>query len=95
MGEIMQIWASCRGLTPWRKDPTLQRRSTPRRGMAFHAAVWPSGEFGQPRVRRCVAKLRRSVAVLPRGLATVHSMENCCVLVLSCYSVAPRTCLLD
>ena len=53
----------------------------PRHGVAFHAVVWPSGEFGHPRVRN--------------GVATVHNMENCCVLVLFCYSVAPRTCLLD
>ena len=39
--------------------------------------------------------LRHSVAVLHYDLAIVHSMENCYVLVLFCYSVAPRTRLLD
>ena len=60
---------------------TPHRNGGPRQGMAFHAAAWPSGEFSHPRVRRSVA--------------TIHSMENCYVLVLLCYFIAPRTCLLD
>ena len=36
-----------------------------------------------------------SLEFLRRGEATVHSMENCCVSVLFCFSVAPRTGLLD
>ena len=56
-----------RGPMPRHRDPTQQRKSTPRRGR----------EVGvdKPRVRQGVAKLRHNVAVLHRGVATVHSME--------------------
>ena len=53
-----------------------------------HAKVWPNGRLVKPRVRRGVAELRhseglrRSVAVLRRNEAIVHSMENFCVFVL-------------
>ena len=67
---------------------TLRRSEGPHHGVASHPAEWPSGEFGHPRVRRSVAELRRSVA-------TIHNKENCCVLVLFFYFVAPRTHLLD
>ena len=63
-----------RGLTPRRRDPTQQRRSTLSRGMST------------PRLGR-VEGLRHSVAVLSHGVATVHSMETvvfCFVLFFRC-----------
>ena len=54
-----------RGPTLRRKDPTQQRRSMPRRGMSTPLRDQEGG-LDKPRVRR--------------GVATVHSMENFCVL---------------
>ena len=71
-----------------RRDVETPRRSGgPRHDVAFHVAAWPSGEFGHPQVRHWVEEphryegLRRSIAVLRHDVATVHNMENCCVLV--------------
>ena len=57
--------------------------------------AWPRGGLDKPRVRRG-ERLRRNVAVLRCGVATVHSMEIFVFcFILFCFSIAPRTCLSD
>ena len=70
------------GPTPWLRDPTQQRKSTPRRGMS---TPWRGREGGLDKlqVRRGVAKLRhsedlrRSLAVLRRGVELFTDMCFC------------------
>ena len=61
-----------RGPTLQRRDPTLQCKSTPRRGH--------EGGLDKPWVRRGVTKLHRSVAMLRRGVALFIDMCFCHVL---------------
>ena len=59
-----------RGPTPRRRDPTQQRKSTPRCGMSTPRRVQEGG-LDKPKVCRDVAKLRCVIA-------TAHSMEILC-----------------
>ena len=67
-----------RGPTLWRRDPTQQRKSTPRRGS--------EGRLDKPQVCQGVANLSRgeglsrSAAVLRRGVALFTDMCFCHVL---------------
>ena len=57
------------GPTSWHRDPTQQRKSMPRCDR--------EGGLDKPRVRRGVAKLRRSIAVLRCGIALFTYMCFC------------------
>ena len=72
MGEIMQIWASCRGPTLRHRDPCSGKG--PCQVVACHTAAWPNGRLDKPRVRR--------------GEDTVHNMKNVvfCSVLLFRYS---------
>ena len=67
------------GPTSWHRDPTQQRKSMPRRGMSMPQRDREGG-LDKPRVRRGVAKLRRSIAVLRCGIALFTDMCFCHVL---------------
>ena len=73
------------GSTPQCRNPTKQRKSTPRRGMSTPRHDREGG-LDKPWVRRGIAKIRcdkglcRSVAVLRRGVALFTNMCFCHVL---------------
>ena len=66
----------------------------PLRGVGFPRSGVAEKRNGPGRSLRRSKRLRCSIAVLCRGVATVHSMVFLC-FVMFCNSVIPRTCLLD
>ena len=62
-----------------RRDPTQQRKSTPRCGMPT-SRRGRDGGLDKPQVHRGIAKLRRSLAVLRHGVALFTNMCFCHVL---------------
>ena len=91
-GQNQQLWANFEVL---RLGVGIPYSSVgPRQGVACPHCGVVEMRHGQASGTLRRKGLHHSIAVLRRNIATVHSMKFF-VFVLFCFSVAPRTCLLD